>query len=221
MASMLDQVKSSKVTADTLHVLVRENQVTCHNSRLASFLRAVVPLFATTYLSTFTHVMTQSTKSLAYQVHLRQISCLAAAPFHAELSRIIRALFRKQHVSVLAETRVVSSSDTRYDLWLKSSLVEFGIEIKTECDNKPIQKERNLQIAKYASCREPQEMMVVNFVRKEVDSVTFPINIQPIGWDKYPKMKFTVLFVNVIGNLESGVSFRYAINGDESWRQFS
>ncbi|KAI9348531.1 hypothetical protein BDR26DRAFT_853418 [Obelidium mucronatum] len=264
MASMLDRVKSSKQIADTLHVLVRENQVTCHDIRLASFLRAVgvarpwsqiddntltftSPVIRDCLLQHFYPPYDMINEIIGFanpppsnflcSVLLTAIKYikapeildplvsyakgLAEAPFHAELYRILRALFRKQYVAVLTETRVVSSSDMRCDLWLKSSLVEFGIEIKTECDNKSIQKDANPQIVKYASCREPKEMMVVNFVRKEVDSITFPINIEPIGWDKYPQTKFTVLFVDVIGSLESGVSFRYAVNGDESWRQFT
>lgn len=142
---------------------------------------------------------------------------LAEAAVHAELYRILHAFFRNQSVTVLTETRVVSSSDMRCDIWMKTPLAEFGLELKTECDNSYIQKEANPQIVKYASSREPREMVLLNFVMKEAASVTFPININPIGWDKYPNTTFSVLFVKVMGDENSGLKFCYASNGDTCW----
>jgi hypothetical protein len=142
---------------------------------------------------------------------------LAEAALHAEMYRILHSFFRNQSVTVLTETRVVSSSDMRCDIWIKTSLAEFGVEIKTECDNRYIQKEANPKIVKYASSREPQEMVLMNFVMKEAASVLFPINIHPIGWDKYPNTRFSILFVKVIGDVESGLRFCYASNGDTCW----
>jgi hypothetical protein len=142
---------------------------------------------------------------------------LAEAAVHAELYRILHAFFRNQSVMVLTETRVVSSSAMRCDIWMKTSFAEFGLELKTECDNNSIQKEANPKIVKYASSREPREMVLLNFVMKEAASVTFPIKINPIGWDKYPKTAFSVLFVKVFGDIDSGLRFCYASNGDTCW----
>ena len=100
---------------------------------------------------------------------------------------------------------------------MKTSLAEFGLEVKTECDNSYIQKEAIPQIVKYASSREPREMVLLNFAMKEAASVTFPININPIGWDKYPNTKFAVLFVKVMGDVKSGLKFCYASNGATCW----
>ncbi|KAI8892507.1 hypothetical protein BC833DRAFT_625755 [Globomyces pollinis-pini] len=142
---------------------------------------------------------------------------LAEAAVHAELYRILHAFFRNHSVAVLTETRVVSSSDMCYDIWMKTEFAEFGLELKTECDNSYIQEKANPQIVKYASSREPREMVLLNFVMKEAASVTFPINIKPIGWDKYPKTAFSVLFVKVMGDVNSGLKFCYASDGDTCW----
>ena len=142
---------------------------------------------------------------------------LAEAAVHAELYRILHALFRKQLVTILTETRVVTSSDMRCDIWIKTPLAEFGLELKTECGNSYIQTEANPKIVKYASSREPREMVLVNFVMKEAASVTFPINITPTGWEKYPNTTFSVLFVKVMGDLDTGLNFCYASNGDPCW----
>ena len=142
---------------------------------------------------------------------------LAEAALHAELYRILHAFFRNQSVTVLTETRVVASSDMRCDIWMKTSFAEFGLELKTERDNNYMQKEAIPQIVKYASSREPREMLLLNFVRKEAASITFPIKIDPIGWDKYPKTAFSVLFVKVLGDTDSGLRFCYASNGDTCW----
>ena len=144
---------------------------------------------------------------------------MAEATVHAELYRILHALFRNHPIIILTETRVVSSADRRMrcDIWMKTSFAEFGLELKTERDNKYLQKEANPQIVKYASSREPREMVLLNFVMKEADSISFPINIKPVGWDKYPNTAFTVLIVKVSGDSETGLSFCYASNGDNTW----
>jgi hypothetical protein len=142
---------------------------------------------------------------------------LAEAAVHAELYRILHAFFRNQSATILTETRVVTSSDMRFDIWIKTLLTEFGLELKTECDNNYIQKEANPQIVKYASSREPREMVLLNFVMKEAASVSFPININPIGWEKYPNTTFTILFVKVVGDVVNGFKFYYALNGDIRW----
>jgi len=46
----------------------------------------------------------------------------------------------------------------------------------------------------------------------------FPINIKPTGWEKFSETVFSVLFVLVLGNLESGLQFRFASNGDNGWK---
>jgi hypothetical protein len=143
---------------------------------------------------------------------------LAEAAVHFQLYRILHSFFRNQSVVVLTECRVVALSDMRCDIWMKTSFAEFGLELKTECDNSYIQKEANPQIVKYVSCREPREMVLLNFVMKEAASVTFPINITPIGWDKYPNTTFSILFVKVMGDVESGLKFCYASNGDTCWK---
>lgn len=61
-------------------------------------------------------------------------------------------------------------------------------------------------------------MLLVNFARKEAASVMFPINIKPTGWEKIPATVFSVLFVLVLGDLESGLQFRFASNGDHEWK---
>ena len=143
---------------------------------------------------------------------------LAEAALHAELYRILHSFFRNQPVAILTETRVVTSSDMRCDIWMKTELSEFGLELKTECDNSKIQKEANPTIVKYASSREPRELVLLNFVMKEAASVTFPINIYPTGWAKYPNTTFSVLFVKVMGDVNSGLMFSYASNGDGCWK---
>jgi hypothetical protein len=60
-------------------------------------------------------------------------------------------------------------------------------------------------------------MILVNFVRKQADSVEFPIKIKPTGWDKYASTKFVVMFFWVMGDLDSGMTFRYALDGDSGW----
>ena len=143
---------------------------------------------------------------------------LAEAAIHFQLYRILHAFFRNQSVIVLPESRVVSLSDSRCDIWMKTSFAEFGLELKTECNNSYIQKEANPQIVKYVSSRKPQEMFLLNFVMKEAASVTFPININPVGWDKYPNTTFSILFVKIMGDVESGLKFCYASNGDTCWK---
>lgn len=81
-------------------------------------------------------------------------------------------------------------------------------------NNKQIQEAASVQLLKYASSRSPREMLLVNFVRKEAASVIFPINIKPTGWEKFSETVFSVLFVLVTGDLESGLPFRIASNGD-------
>jgi len=208
MLKMITRVNSSKKIAGVLHVLVRDNQVKCLEDRLVSFLRAVgiaKPSYHPNFI-TFTSPIIRDCLLQKFE-----------AAVHAELYRILHAFFRNQSVTVLTETRVVSSSDMRCDIWMKTPLAEFGLELKTECDNSYIQKEANPQIVKYASSREPREMVLLNFVMKEAASVTFPININPIGWDKYPNTTFSVLFVKVMGDENSGLKFCYASNGDTCW----
>jgi hypothetical protein len=43
---------------------------------------------------------------------------------------------------------------------------------------------RNVLTEFNASSRNPREMLLVNFVRKEAASAIFPINIKPTGWDQ-------------------------------------
>lgn len=145
---------------------------------------------------------------------------LAEAAFHFELYRILHSMVGSQ-VTILTETRVVSNSDQRCDIWMKTNLAEFGVELKTECDNAYIQKEANPQMIKYASTREPREMVFLNIVRKEADKISFPISIKPTGWDKYPKTNFNVLFVKLIGDIQGGVRYCYALNGDHSWKDLN
>jgi hypothetical protein len=143
---------------------------------------------------------------------------LSEAAIHAEIYRILHSLFRNQHVRILTETKVVKSSDMRCDIWIKTqALTEFGIEFKTELNNKEIQEAASGQLLKYASSRSPREMILVNFVYKEAASVIFPINIKPTGWEKHSSTNFSVLFVLVLGDVESGLQFRFASNGDCGW----
>ncbi|KAJ2987126.1 hypothetical protein HDV02_006347, partial [Globomyces sp. JEL0801] len=141
---------------------------------------------------------------------------LSDAAIHSELYRILRAFFRTEAVAVHTECRVVSSS-MRCGIWLKTSLSEYGLVLKTECDNSNIQNEANPQMVKYASSKHPREMVLLNFVMKEASSVTFPINIKPTGWDKYPNTTFSVLFVKVMGDVDNGLKFCYASNGSTCW----
>lgn len=142
---------------------------------------------------------------------------LSEAAIHAEMYRILHSMFRHQcDVTILTESRVVTSSDMRCDIWIKNSLVEFGVELKTECDTSNTQ---NPQILKYASVRKPREMVFLNFVRKEADSIVFPLKFQTAGWKRNPHTCFSLIVVKVTGDKESGLRFSYALNGDSSWRE--
>lgn len=143
---------------------------------------------------------------------------LSEPALHAEIYRILHSLLRPDQIQVLTETKVVESSAMRCDIWMTTqTLTEFGIEFKTELNNKQMQEVASGQLLKYASSRNPREMILVNFVRKEVNSVRFPINIIPTDWEKYSATQFNVLFVLVLGDLEQGLKFRFATNGDSGW----
>ena len=149
---------------------------------------------------------------------------LSEAALHAEIYRILHSFFRNQKgVSTLTETRVISSIDDpkskncRCDIWIKTSFSEFGIELKTECDTNCIQNFGIPQIIKYSASRNPREMILLNFVMKEEGSITFPIKIDPIELEKFPKTSFTILFVKIMGDIKNGLKFCYAKNGDTSW----
>lgn len=142
---------------------------------------------------------------------------LSEASIHAEIYRVLHSLFRNQPIRILTETRVVKDSDMRCDIWLKLALLEFGIEFKSEANTKEIDKATSGQILKYASSLNPREMILVNFVRKEEASVLFPIDFKPKNWEKHPDTSFSVLFVLVLGDIENGLKFRYALNGYNDW----
>lgn len=263
MTKMVSRLQSSKKITAVLHTLVRDNQVLCPETRLASFLRAIgvaklmsdrtdwltftSPIFRDCLLRQFyppcddiietidisdstplNYMVSVLLKALPY-IKAREIldplvtytKGLAEAALHAELYRIIHAFFRNQDVSILTETKVVEGSDVRCDLWLRAGLAEFGLELKTERNNGYLQQEANPQILKYASSRKPREMVLLNFVKKEADSITFPINIKPQGWITYPNTKFSVLIVKVMGDVQTGLRFGYALNGDNSWSELT
>ncbi|KAJ3293780.1 hypothetical protein HDU79_011897 [Rhizoclosmatium sp. JEL0117] len=139
---------------------------------------------------------------------------LGEAAVHAETYQILHSLLRQADVRILTETRVVKDSKMRCDLWLKNSLMARGIEFKTELTVQQVLEASNDQLIQYASS-EPQEMLIVNFVRKEAESIEFPINIKPTNWPS--NTKFSVLFVHVQGDIKSGLCFRIARNGDAGW----
>ncbi|KAI8893751.1 hypothetical protein BC833DRAFT_568944, partial [Globomyces pollinis-pini] len=71
----------------------------------------------------------------------------------------LRFIFFGNDLSKFTETPFMSLSDMRCDIWIQISLAEFGLKLKTECN---IQKNANPQILKYASSREPCEMVLMN-----------------------------------------------------------
>jgi hypothetical protein len=142
---------------------------------------------------------------------------LSEASIHAELYRILHSLFQNQPITILTETKVVKSTDMRCDLWMNFSLSEIGIEVKSELSTKEMEVAASGQLLKYASSRSPREMLLINFVRKEVESVVFPINIKPRSWESYSDTAFSVLFVLVLGDNKSGLKFRYALNSYYDW----
>lgn len=135
---------------------------------------------------------------------------LSQAAVHAEMFRILKSMFRNQSVTILSESRVLASSDMRCEIWIKNSLVEFGVEIKTECDTSIFQREDHPSV---------REMVLLNFVRSKADSIVFPINVQTAGWERYPNTSFSLIVVKVTSDKESGFRLRYAVDGDRAWRE--
>ena len=167
---MLSRVKNSKTIKTLLYRMVRDNQVTCSEYRVVSYLRAIgiaklayqddliiftSPIIRDCLLQVFypmydsiqeimglgeplpqKYMLTVLLKALSY-IKAPEIldplvtysKGLAEATVHAELYRILHALFRNQSITILTETRVVSCSDDRRmrcDIWMKTLFAEFG-----------------------------------------------------------------------------------------------
>jgi hypothetical protein len=137
---------------------------------------------------------------------------LAEAAVHAELYRILFALLRLDNVSVLTESRVAGNSNkARCDLWIKANLVEYGIEIKTECNQDYIEKSGYAQISKYALLRKPQEMMLVSFNMQK--KVRLPIQLKKFNLES----NMSILFLQVSGSIDNGLELKYATEKDSTW----